>query len=69
MDRTPTPRLSSIAGVARAILSTVGVEEGVGILLAQFGWDTAFSALAQVDTPEAHAALWVAVEALCHDAA
>lgn len=63
------PRLSSIAGVARAILATVGVEEGVEILVSQFGWDTAFTALSRLESEDAHAALWIAVEHLCGDAA
>lgn len=63
------PRLSSIVGVARAILSTVGVDEGVEILVSQFGWDTAFTALSRLESEDGHAALWIAVEHLCCDAA
>lgn len=60
-----SPRLSSIAGVARALIATVGVEEGVAILTAQFGWDVAFAALARLEGPDASRALWLAVEQLC----
>jgi geranylgeranyl pyrophosphate synthase len=62
-----SPRLTSIAGVARALIATVGVDEGVAILTAQFGWDVAFSALARLEGPEACAALWKTVEQLCTD--
>jgi hypothetical protein len=65
-----SPRLTSIAGVARALIATVGIEEGVAILTAQFGWDVAFSALAHIESPEACAALWMVVEQLvCDDMA
>lgn len=57
-----TPRLRSIAGVARALIATVGVDQAVSILVAQFGWDLAFVALANVDGPEAARALWIALE-------
>lgn len=60
----PGPRLTSIAGVARALIATVGVDDAVGILISQFGWDVAFSALARLDCPEASVALWRSVEAL-----
>lgn len=62
-----SPRLSSIAGVARALIATVGVEEGVAILTAQFGWDVTFAAIARLEGPEAGHALWLAVESLCRD--
>lgn len=62
-----SPRLTSIAGVSRALMATVGVEDTVRILVAQFGWDTAFNALARLDGPDAGKALWRAVEALCCD--
>lgn len=59
-----SPRLTSIAGVARALIATVGVDEGVAILIAQFGWDVAFSALARIEGPDACAAMWLALEQL-----
>lgn len=62
MDQAP--RLKSIAGVAQALMTTVGTEQTVQILVAQFGWDLAFSALAGVDRPQACAALWLAVAEL-----
>lgn len=61
------PRLSSIAGVARALIATVGVDDGVSILIGQFGWDTTFSALARIEAPEASVAMWRSVEILVCD--
>lgn len=70
MERQRQPRLSSISGVARALIATVGVDDAVMILTTQFGWDTAFIALARLDAPEAAAALWRATEQLlCDDLA
>lgn len=42
----PTPRLTSVMGVARALLATVDVREAVAILVVEFGWDVSFQALA-----------------------
>ena len=61
------PRLRSIVGVSRALIATVGVEEAVSILVSQFGWDTAFLAVAQLEGAEGGAALWRAVEVLLGD--
>lgn len=57
-----TPRLRSIAGVARALIATVGVDEAVTILVSQFGWDVAFTALSHLDGPEGAHAMWLALE-------
>lgn len=54
----PAPRLKSVSGVARALIATVGVDEAVGILVSQFGWDIAFNALARLEDPEAAVGLW-----------
>jgi hypothetical protein len=43
VDRTP--RLTSVMGVARALLATVDEQESVEVLIAEFGWDVAFQAL------------------------
>lgn len=45
MER-PAPRLTSVMGVARALLSTVTPGETVEILVGEFGWDQTFQALA-----------------------
>lgn len=66
----PAPRLKSITGVSRALIATVGIEDAVRILVSQFGWDVAFSALSHLDSPEAGPALYRAVEELvCDDTA
>lgn len=67
MERHDQPRLSSISGVARALIATVGVDDAVTILTSQFGWDTAFVALARLEVPEASTALWKATERLVCD--
>lgn len=67
MERQRQPRLSSISGVARALIATVGVDDAVTILTTQFGWDTAFVALARLEVPEASTALWRATEQLLCD--
>ncbi len=67
MERQPQPRLSSISGVARALIATVGVDDAVAILTTQFGWDTAFIAIARLEVPEASTALWRATEQLLCD--
>ena len=70
MERPLQPRLSSISGVARALIATIGVDDAVTILTTQFGWDTAFIALARLEVPEASTALWKATEQLlCDDLA
>ena len=70
MELQPQPRLSSISGVARALIATVGVDDAVTILITQFGWDTAFVALARLEVPEAAVGLWRATEQLvCDDLA
>jgi len=70
LERHQQPRLSSISGVARALIATVGVDDAVTILTTQFGWDTAFIALARLELPEAATALWRATEQLvCDDLA
>jgi hypothetical protein len=58
----PSPRLASVAGVARALIATVGVDEAVTILMCQFGWDVSMAALAHLEGPEAGVAMWRVVE-------
>ena len=67
MERQPQPRISSISGVARALIATVGVDDAVMILTSQFGWDVAFIALARLEVPEAAIALYRAAEQLLVD--
>lgn len=39
-------RLTSVMGVARALLATVSTEDAVDILVGEFGWDATFQACA-----------------------
>ncbi|WP_108664836.1 hypothetical protein [Euzebya rosea] len=57
-----TPKLRSITGVARALIATVGVDEAVTILVTQFGWDVAFSAMSHVEGPEGSRGMWLTLE-------
>lgn len=62
MDRTP--RLTSVMGVARALLVTVDERETVDVLVAEFGWDVTFQALALLRGEEASRAFGMAWEHL-----
>lgn len=37
-------RLTSVMGVARALLATISTEDAVEILVGEFGWDATFQA-------------------------
>lgn len=62
------PRLTSVTGVSRALIATLGVDEAVGVLVRQFGWDLAFNALARIEHAEGARGMWRAVEGLVCDA-
>ncbi len=49
-------RLTSVMGVARALLATVSTEDAVDILVSEFGWDAAFQACALMRGEAAEAA-------------
>lgn len=63
MDRS-LPRLTSIMGVARALLATVTAEEAVEVLVAEFGWDASFQALSLLRGDDADAAFLLTWEHL-----
>ncbi len=63
MDR-PAPRVTSVMGVARALLSTVDTRETVEVLIAEFGWDLTFQALSLLRGDHAAAAFAAAWEHL-----
>lgn len=63
----PRHRINSVAGVARALMGTIGVDESVHILLCQYGWDVTFAALARCEGPDGCAALWQVVTRLRSD--
>lgn len=60
MDRPP-PRMTAVLGVARAMITTLGPRDAVVVLLAEFGWDATFQALAMLredDAREAFGLVW-----------
>ncbi len=61
MDHT-TPRLSSITGVGRALIVTLGIEQAISVMVTQFGWDATVQAVAAIEGPEGGRALMLAVE-------
>jgi hypothetical protein len=65
VDRTP--RLTSVMGVARALLTTVDERETVEVLIAEFGWDVTFQALALLRGDAAARAFGMAWEHLVLD--
>lgn len=56
MQRTPRP--SSVAGVARALVVAMGPTDAADILVAQFDWDRALHALASLEGSEPRMALY-----------
>jgi hypothetical protein len=40
------PRLTTVMGVARAVIATVGPRDAARVLIDEFGWDVTFQALA-----------------------
>lgn len=58
----PAPlRLTSVMGVARALLATVSTVDAVDILVGEFGWDATFQACALLrgdDAADAFAVCW-----------
>jgi hypothetical protein len=63
MDSQPL-RLTSVMGVARALLATVEIHEAVEVLVAEFGWDVTFQALALLRGPEVDVAFATCWESL-----
>lgn len=58
------PRLTTVMGVSRALLATVGPEDAAGVLVDEFGWDAAFQGLALLRgeaASEAFGAVWSAL--------
>ncbi|MEX1162484.1 MAG: hypothetical protein WEB03_02780 [Nitriliruptor sp.] len=58
------PRLTTVMGVARAVLATVTPADAARVLVDEFGWDAAFQALAVLrgdDANEAFGATWSAL--------
>ncbi|MEX1177506.1 MAG: hypothetical protein WEB09_03505 [Nitriliruptor sp.] len=58
------PRLTTVMGVARAVLATVGPADAARVLVDEFGWDATFQALALLrgdDARDAFGATWTAL--------
>jgi hypothetical protein len=50
------PRLTTVMGVARAVIATVGPADAAQVLIDEFGWDVTFQALALLRGAEAESA-------------
>jgi hypothetical protein len=61
------PRLTTVMGVARAVLATVGPRETAYVLVEEYGWDRAFQALALLRGEDARAAFGEVWSALILD--
>lgn len=49
----PEPRLTTVMGVARAVIATIGPTDAARVLVDEFGWDATFQALALLRGPDA----------------
>lgn len=58
------PRITAVMGLARALLETLGPDEAVEVLIAEFGWDVSFQAVSLVRGGTASRALSVLCERL-----
>ncbi len=68
MSASPQPiRLTSVMGVARALLATFDPHEAVEVLIIEFGWDVSFQALLLLRGEEAERALLQTLELLVTD--
>lgn len=60
-------RLTSVMGVARALLATFDAREAVEVLIIEFGWDVSFQALLLLRGDDASRALLLTLERLLTD--
>ena len=60
-------RLTSVMGVARALLATFDPHEAVEVLVIEFGWDVTFQALLLLRGHDAERALLLTMERLVTD--
>lgn len=51
------PRVASVMGVARALVSTLEPEGAVEVLVDEFGWDVSFQAVSRLRGDDAETAL------------
>jgi hypothetical protein len=61
------PRLTTVMGVARAVIATVGPRDAARVLIDEFGWDVTFQALALLRGDEAAATFGATWSALVLD--
>lgn len=61
------PRLTTVMGVARAVIATVGPRAAARVLIDEFGWDVTFQALALLRGEDATAAFGATWSALVLD--
>lgn len=61
------PRLTTVMGVSRAVIATVGPLDAARVLIDEFGWDATFQALALLRGPEAREAFGATWSALVLD--
>lgn len=68
MSPTSEPiRLTSVMGVARALLATFDAHEAVEVLVIEFGWDVTCQALLLLRGDDAERALLLTLERLLTD--
>jgi hypothetical protein len=60
-------RLTTVMGVARAVLATVGAPAAVQALLDEYGWDRTFQALALLRGDDAERAFGLVWQSLLFD--
>lgn len=60
-------RLTSVMGVARALLATFDAREAVEVLIIEFGWDVTFQALLLLRGDDAARAVVLTMERLLID--
>jgi hypothetical protein len=66
-DAVEDHRLTTVMGVARAVLATVGVPAAVHALLDEYGWDRTFQALALLRGEDAETAFGLVWQSLLLD--
>ncbi|MEE8602115.1 hypothetical protein [Euzebya tangerina] len=66
-EQDPFEQPLAVASLAGALISTVGQEDALDILIGHFGWDLTFRALHLLTGDEADQALYSAVKRLGSD--
>jgi hypothetical protein len=66
-EHADEPRLTTVMGVSRAVIATVGPADAARVLIDEFGWDVTFQALALLRGDDARAAFGATWSALVLD--